>query len=73
MTHISTEGHDDPAMVEQLLQLDVVVQRYRAAREAGDYVVTLLEIAALTAQCAAIYNLNPPAGILHPSTLFRTS
>lgn len=63
--------NDDPAYNFEAERLSELCQQYIDAFSREDQFNIQLLIGMIVAQCASIYNLSPPAGILHPSELFR--
>lgn len=65
-------GADDPAYASEFGDLAGLCAAFEAAFADDDFDGCLLLLVGLiTAQCAAIYQLSPPAGIFDPADLFR--
>lgn len=62
---------DDPAYQHELEELLLLCRGFIAARESENFEYQLLIVGAIIAQCANIYLLSPPAGILDPAEMFR--
>jgi hypothetical protein len=62
----------DPAYAHELDELARLCRGFGRLRELNpaDLDPQLLLVGAITAQCAAVYNLSPPGGLLDPGSLF---
>jgi hypothetical protein len=61
----------DPAYAFEYDRLADLCRVFLSAHEKGDELGMPLATGQITAQCAAIYKLSPPAGVLDVAALFR--
>ena len=64
-------SHPDPAYRYEQAFLANLCRDYIEAHEKEEQFVIQLTTGMLIGQCAVIYNLSPPAGLMHPSLLFE--
>lgn len=64
------QGENDPAYEHELEKMENLCKEFILAREEKDFGRQILYVGAILGQCAVIWKLSPPAGIMDPRTLF---
>jgi hypothetical protein len=65
------QGMNDPAYQFEMDQLAERCREFLAAHQAANEMAMLLQAGMLTAQCAVVYKLSPPSGLVDIPALFR--
>jgi len=63
--------HPDPAYRFEQAKMADLCLAYLEAYEKGDALGTMLITGQITAQCATIYKLSPPGGLVDVPAMFR--
>ncbi len=64
------KGENDPAYEHEMGVMENMCREFILARDENDFGRQLLYCGAILGQCAVIYKLSPPAGIMNPKDLF---
>lgn len=64
------EEHVDPAYAYEFDQLAAACESFLAAHKEGSHLGMLFTCGVLTGQCAAVYKLSPPGGLIDIPAMF---